>query len=65
MREAKKYIKPTGKIFLSWANFADFDFVEQEARDNGYIVTQLSESKIENKVFRVYELNSGKKLGDQ
>jgi len=31
MKEADQYLKSGGKLFLSWANFADFVFFENEA----------------------------------
>ena len=56
LRECRNYLKKNGKIYLSWANFADFEFIESLAIENKFNIKILSELKKENKIYRVYEL---------
>lgn len=53
---AKKYLAQSGKIYLSWANFADFDFIEEQMTKYGYKYTILSESPASERMYRIYEL---------
>lgn len=56
LHDAKKYIHPSGKIYLSWANFADFDLLESFARSEQYVITKKAEKFTDNKSYRIYEL---------
>ncbi len=56
LKKAREYIKENGKIYLSWANFADFNFIEKAAKENNWNIKQISESNGNNYIFRVYEL---------
>jgi HemK-related putative methylase len=56
-REARNYLNKNGTIYLSWANFADFNFIEKLAEDSGYTALILSELEKGNKSYRVYQIN--------
>lgn len=59
LREAKKYLKSNGRIYLSWANFADFRLFEKLIKANKYgykkiaLLKDPSDLRIE---YRIYEL---------
>jgi tRNA1(Val) A37 N6-methylase TrmN6 len=53
---ARKYLKTNGKIFTTWANFANFEFIENLARKYGYKLIKIAELKKEEIIYRVYEI---------
>lgn len=56
-KEVKNHLKETGKIFLSWSNFADFDFIEDLAKKSGFEIRQLSEAPEAERNYRIYKLS--------
>lgn len=56
LEEAKNYLKPNGRIYCSWANFADFEFFEDLAKANQYSIKSINEIKNDWQIFRVYEI---------
>ncbi|MCB9358906.1 methyltransferase [Candidatus Woesearchaeota archaeon] len=50
--KAKDHLTEQGRIYLSWADFADFDFIEKTTDEKGYAIQKINESDI----YRVYEL---------
>ena len=56
LQNAKTYLKENGKIFLSWANFADFNFIENEINKNNYNFKIINECEDKYRVFRIYEI---------
>lgn len=59
-KKVKNHLKKNGKIYLSWSNFADYNFVEQLAKDSGFQIKQLSEAPEGERQYRIYELRSNK-----
>lgn len=55
-KSAKNYLSPNGKIYCSWANFADFDFFEELLKENNYSFKQINSLKDEWIEYRVYEI---------
>ncbi|MCL4382864.1 class I SAM-dependent methyltransferase [Patescibacteria group bacterium] len=59
LNDAPKYLKAKGRMYISWANFADFEFFEKIASNYKYKYRKIAsykdpdESGVE---FRVYEL---------
>ncbi len=53
---ARKYLIPIGRIYVSWANFADFYFFENLVRKENYKIQRIAETTKENHTYRVYEL---------
>lgn len=59
LREAKNYLKPNGRIYLSWANFADFNLFENLAKHYKYVCKTIakckdpSDKRIEYKIFEL------------
>jgi methylase of polypeptide subunit release factors len=59
LKDAPKYLKPEGKMYISWANFADFGLFEKLARVYKYHYRKIAsrkdpaDSRIE---YRVYKL---------
>lgn len=58
-REAKKYLKPKGRIYSTWSNFADFAFIERLGRTYGYSLKPVAETTKDKKVYRVYQFTLG------
>lgn len=56
LRKAKNYLRKDGKIYISWANFADFDFIEEQFKINNYNFNKIAELKKDIKIYRVYRL---------
>ena len=56
LNEGRTYLSAEGKIYLSWANFADFYFIEHLAAEEGYEIVLKAERVKEEKIYRVYEL---------
>lgn len=56
-KEAKNYLNPNGKIYTSWANFADFDFIENQFKINNYKFKAIAELKKDIKLYRIYQLS--------
>ncbi len=59
-KEASTYLTDKGRIYLSWANFAGFDFIEKLAKEYNYTMKKIAETKEEGEIiFRVYEIHKG------
>lgn len=59
LKEAKKYLKPNGRVYLSWANFADFDLFEKLTKYYKYHYREIAKDKdpSDNRIeYRIYEL---------
>lgn len=56
-KNARKHLTAKGRIYLTWANFAGFEFIENLAKLNGYFAKKISERKKDDDIiFRAYEL---------
>jgi len=56
-KEVKEHIKEDGKIYLSWGNFADFDFLEGLARESGFSMEKVAstkDSKDKEVIYNIY-----------
>ncbi len=58
LRDAYKHLTTNGRIYLSWANFADFTFIEELIHTHHYTIINCAEQKKEEKIYRVYELRA-------
>lgn len=56
-KQAKNYLLSGGKIYCSWANFADFNFFEKLLNENKYSFKQINTLKDEWIEYRVYEIS--------
>ena len=57
-QQARNYLSPHGRIYCSWANFADFKFIEHLAVKNNFTNLLIAEFIKEDKIYRVYELRN-------
>ena len=55
-KEAKNYLNHEGRIYSTWSNFADFEFIENLVKENKYSIVQIAETTKDMKVYRVYEI---------
>lgn len=53
LKNVKKYLNNSGKIFLSWAEFADFDYFESLLKENNFSYNVVDEVL----PYRVYQLS--------
>ena len=56
LQEAKKHLTKNGKIYCSWANFANFDYFEQLVKSNNYKIKQTNEITKDWAIYRVYKI---------
>jgi HemK-related putative methylase len=56
LAKARNYLTSTGRIYLSWSNFADFNLIEVLFQKYNYSFNKLAESEYKGNVYRVYEL---------
>jgi len=57
-QSAKQFLKENGKIYLSWANFADLSFIENLAKKAGYEIKRVAKATKNNRVYIIYEIKS-------
>ncbi|MFA6215660.1 MAG: methyltransferase [Patescibacteria group bacterium] len=55
-KKAKNYLEPGGRIYLSWANFADFKLIENLFKKFNYHFQIIAEQKSGPRIYRIYEL---------
>jgi len=55
---AKKYLTQNGKIYLSWADFADFDLIENLFTKYIYKYKEIAKSEYKGNLYKIYELTS-------
>lgn len=55
-KKVKDYLKPDGKIYLSWANFADYDFIENLIKESGFSFKVIRKSGEGERNYRIYEI---------
>lgn len=53
---AKNYLNSNGRIYMSWASFAEFSLIESLFEKYNYKSKQIAESEYKGNVYRVYEL---------
>jgi release factor glutamine methyltransferase len=58
LREARGYLNTNGRIYCSWANFADFGLFENLIKTSGYSFRIVGEVSKKWQVYRVYELKT-------
>jgi len=56
LTEAKNYLNANSRIYLCWADFADFNLIENLFAKYNYKYKQTVESEYKGKKYRVYEL---------
>jgi len=55
-KRAARHLAENGRIFLSWANFAGFDFIENLAKEHKFVLKNVGETTNGKITFRVYEI---------
>ena len=55
-REARGYLAAQGRIYCTWANFADFSFIEDLVERNNFVCCSIAETMKDKKAYRVYEI---------
>ena len=62
LKNAKRFLKPNGKIMISWANFADFKLLEKALKKYGYNFKIAGRTESLPRVYQVYELKIKQKV---
>jgi release factor glutamine methyltransferase len=60
LKDAPKYLKPSGRMYVSWANFAEFDLFERLIKENNYKFKKIASTKDPSDLrveYRIYELS--------
>ena len=55
-KEARNYLAKNGRIYSTWANFADFDLFITLVKKYNYFLKQINETVNDTKIYRVYEI---------
>ncbi len=55
-KKARRYLAPKGRIYASWANFADFFFFEKLIRKNGFQFKRIHSLSKDGKTYRTYKI---------
>lgn len=53
---ARNYLTTHGSLYTSWANFADFTFLEDLMEKEGYCFSSIAEKTKENKTYKIYQV---------